>query len=441
MSSPPRRRPLRPDIRPAAAPPAAPPAAQMSGAETPLPRVRFAIAASLPTVGRRLLAWGLEVVVLTASIAIPFQLGRQVNDRVAAPQVDLTPPLQWVQTGTARALGLSPRSLPAQVTPLTNVFWSAALGLPLLLVAGHCYSLSRTGHSWPKRCLGLQVLALNGQMPGLRRTLLREAIGKWGAPLLLAYGVWQVSGAFPMVSLLVGFTAIALVGESLTSLGNRPRRAGHDWLAGTCVVDQETGAIIRLSSLWEAEAEAHGRGRAIAGPQAVVMPPRSDWSDPDLTLSKIGVGVGLLLTVGGLIGVGSYWWLERPLTRFANPDKTLYTHLVSTLTDPTLDPAARRAAVLALGNLPDDRVTPLLVDLIAQTDDVLWLDALQQALVTRGPEAFPYLRRLNQSLVADLAMQGEPTLHRTLLIRLQTVNRIVAKLLLLEGGGGDRSGS
>jgi uncharacterized protein YjbI with pentapeptide repeats len=106
---------------------------------------------------------------------------------------------------------------------------------------------------------------------------------------------------------------------------------------------------------------------------------------------------------------------------------------VSTLTNPELDAEARRAAVLALGTLPDDRVTPLLVDLIAQTDDVLWLDALQQALVARRADAFPALKRLNQSLAADLAMQGDPALHRTLITRLQTVNRILTKLILLEG--------
>ncbi|MGD1943600.1 MAG: pentapeptide repeat-containing protein [Leptolyngbyaceae cyanobacterium] len=93
--------------------------------------------------------------------------------------------------------------------------------------------------------------------------------------------------------------------------------------------------------------------------------------------------------------------------------------------------------MLALGNLPDDRVTPLLVDLIAQTDDLLWLDALQQALVARGAEAFPHLRRLNQGLAADLRMQGEPTRHYTTLIRLQTTNRILTKLVMLEEGDRD----
>lgn len=406
----------------------------------PQPPVAAAVQ-RVPTLGRRFLAWGLEVAILTTSVVGPFYAGHQLHQNTETPQADLSPALQWVQTGAAKALGLSPRSLPQKVTPLTNLLWSASLGLPLILAAAHVYSISRYGRSWPKQWMGLQVLALNGQMPGLGRTLVREGMGKWGNPLLVAYGIWRVSGAFPVLSLFVGLGAIALIGESLTGLGNRPRRACHDWLAGTCVVDQETGAIIHLSSLWDAEAQPrYGWGRHAdwaqsVGPTSVVLnPTRQTWQDANLTGANVGLGLGLLLTLGGLIGVASYYWVERPETVVNRSNQNLYAHLVATLTNPELDPAARRAAVLALGNLPDERVTPLLVDLIAQTDDPLWLDALQQALVARGAAAFPPLRRLNQSLAADLAMQGNPDLHRTLIIRLQTVNRIVSKLILLEAG-------
>lgn len=440
MSSPSRRQPQQPDIQPSIKPIADSPSKHSADQRDPFAETRTVLPA-VPTLGRRFLAWSLEVAMLTASVVGPFYLGSQLNQKAQEPSADLAPTLQFVQTRSAQALGLSPRSLPAKVTPLTNVLWSASLGLPLILAAAHIYSVSRYGSSWPKRWMGVQVLALSGQMPGLGRTLVREGIGKWASPLLVAYGIWRVSGAFPVLGLFVGIGAIALIGESLTGLGNRPRRAFHDWLSGTCVVDQETGAIVRLSSLWDAETKppfswglssdwAHS-----VGPTSVVInPTRQEWRDSDLTPSKIGLGLGLLLTIGGLLGVGSYYLVGRPAAMAPTPDENLYVNLVSTLTNPELDPAARRAAVLALGNLSDDRVTPLLVDLIAQTDDPLWLDALQQALVARGAEAFPPLRRLNQSLAADLAMQGDPALHRTLLIRLQTVNRIVTKLILLEEG-------
>lgn len=413
-----------------------------SAAPSPPPAASRSLAQAVPTLGRRLLAWSLEIAVLTGSVVGPFYLGSELHRRADAPTTELAPVLQVVQRQGAKVLGLPPRSLPTEVTHLTNLLWTTSLGLPLLLVAGHLYRLGRTGSSGPKQWLGLQVLALNGQTPGLGRSLVREVVGKWGSPLVVAYGVWQISGAFPVIPLLLGLGGLALVSESLTGLGNRSRRAWHDWLAGTCVVDAETGAMIHLSSLWDAEAKIPvGLGRAsdwlqAVGPTSVIINPDGGrWKVSDLTLPKLGVGLGILLTIGGLAGVGSYFLFGRPaVSTVPTADANLYPDLVSTLTNPELDPAARRAAVLALGNLPDDRVTPLLVDLIAQTDDPLWLDALQQALIARGPTAFPELRRLNQGLAADLTMAGAPTTRRTTYIRLQTVNRIVTKLLLLESG-------
>ncbi|MGD1859582.1 MAG: pentapeptide repeat-containing protein [Leptolyngbyaceae cyanobacterium] len=401
-------------------------------------------AAKVPTLGRRLLAWSLEIALLAGSTVGPFYLGHVVNQRAVNRSAELAPALQEIQQQGAKILGISPRSLPTQVTPLTNLLWTASLGLPFLLTLGHLYTLGRSGRSAPKRWLGLQVLAVNGQMPGVGRALVRELVGKWGSPLILAYGVWQVSGAFPVVSIFVGLAGLALIGESLTGLGSRSRRAWHDWLAGTCVVDQNTGAMIHLSSLWQGEPKmTAGLGQfsdwvQTAGPRSVIInPDRAGWRATDLTLPKIGVGLGLLITLGGLIGVGGYFLLGRPASfPLSAAEESLYGNLVSTLTNPELDPAARRAAVLALGNLPDERVTPLLVDLIAQTDDSLWLDALQQALIARGPEAFPALRRLNRGLAADLTMPG-PALRQTTITRLETVNRIITKLLLLETG--DRS--
>ncbi len=391
----------------------------------------YPLRSRVPTLGRRFLAWVLEVGILTGSITVPLYLGGKLNAWVDTPTANLTPPVQSAQQAIARALGISPRSLPHKVAPLTNFLWSLSLGLPLLLASAHIYSIGRWGRSWPKACLGLQVMALNGQFPGLPRALLREGVGKWGLPLGVAYGVWRLSGAFPSVGVLGGVALLALVGESLSALGNRPGRAWHDVLAGTCTLDPETGAIVHLASFWEAEAASAGRLPSLeagGGIISVVFSPETDWITQP---SRLGLGLGLLLGLGSLAGVGSYfvWSNHSP----ASNDETLYVNLVSTLTNPELDAAARRSAVLALGNLPDDRVTPLLVDLIAQTEDPLWLDALQQALVARGSEAFPPLQRLNQSLAADLAMQVDPMLHRTRIIRLQTVNRILTKLLLLEG--------
>ncbi|MEL6384687.1 MAG: pentapeptide repeat-containing protein [Cyanobacteria bacterium J06626_18] len=401
---------------------------------------------SVPTLGRRFLAWSLELAIFAGSIAGPLYWGGQLNQRAEEPSTNLTPVLRVTQTTLAKSLGLSPRSLPQKVTPLTNVLWSIALGLPLALAVAHFYSIGRYGRSWPKQWLGVQVLALNGKLPGWRRSLLREGGGKWGGPALVAYGIWQLSGGFPGLLILGGLSVLALVGENLTGLGNRPHRSWHDWLAGTCVVDQETGAIIRLSNLWDEEAapssiaqnasQALILGDTYGGLTSVVLDPASvERRRHRIHPSGLGLAVGMLLILGGLAGVGSYHLFTVPKS-VNEAEETLYTRLVSTLTNPEVDTAARQAAVLALGNLSDDRVAPLLVDLVAQTDDSQWLDVLQQALMAQGTDAVPALRRLNQSLANDLPRQNDVGQRHSMTLRLQTVNQILAKLVLL--GPSDR---
>lgn len=398
---------------------------------------------TLPTLGRRFLAWALEVSVLAGSIAGPFYLGSYFNQRHVSASVRLTPALRLVQHTAGRTLGLSPRSLPTQVVPLTNWLWSVSLGLPLILTAAHFYQMGRYGQSWPKQWLGVQVLALNGQLPGWRRSLLREGVGKWGGPLGVAYIVWQASGLFPVLIALGGLGVLTLVGESMTGLGNRPRRSWHDWLGGTCVVDRDTGAIIQFSSLWANEDLDSARptvnrlhdSHALvskeihSGLTSVVLGPSSyaqhNWMQP----SQVGLGLGLLLAVGGLAGIGVYHIVSVPAPSAIASD-ALYADLVSTLTNPELDPGARRTALLALGNLADDRVAPLLANLILQTDDPQWLEAIKQALVAQGAIAVPELRRLNQSLAADRANGSAPGQAATM--QLQTVNWILMQLIASE---------
>lgn len=398
---------------------------------------------ALSVMGRRIVAWSLELGLLTASIAVPLEMGGWVNARAAEPRRELSPALQWAQRVTARQLGLSPRSLPTQVAPFTNLLWSVALGAPMVLASLHLYQVARRGASGPKRWLGVQVVTLEGRVPGWRRALLREGLGKWGGPIAIAYGLWQVSGAFPTIILLTGLGAVALVGEGLTALGNRPRRAWHDWLAGTCVVDRDTGAIVRLESLMDQESpllpRSQRRSAALTwmeddgGLTSVVLNPLGSWHDaPWHGWGRRAFSLGLsgVLLLGALAGVGGTHLLSQ-WTGDRSRNDTLFVNLVATLTNPAADASARRAAVLALGNLPDDRVTPLLVDLIAQANDPQWLDALHQAIVKRGPEAVPDLRRLNRSLSADLNAQRDPARRRQLMARLQTVNRVLTKLIVL----------
>lgn len=415
--------------------------------ETSIPEADAQIvSASVPTFGRRLIAWTLEVAVLTGSCLGPLYLGGQLNQTAPASAVALSPSLQTAQQWMARGLGLSPRRLPKAVHPITNILWSASLGLPIVLAAAHLYSVGRYGKSWPKQWLGLQVLALSGQMPGWRRALLREGVGRWGGPLLVAYSIWHWSSAFPGLMVLSSLSLVSLIAENLTGLGNRPHRPWHDWLAGTCIVDDKTGAIVRFEEFW-GDGTNHQDARqtdttltwveAEGGLKTVVLEPDDTLKRHRLRPSSVGIGLSFLLSLGGLAGVGGYRLLG-PSHAERQADRSLYLHLVKTLTDPTVATADKRAATLALGNLTDDRATELLVDFIAQTEDPQWLEALQQALIRQGATAIPPLRQLNQSLSADLAMTGDSASRAVLVIRLQTVNRALAKLIRLREQWGDR---
>lgn len=398
----------------------------------------------LPTLGRRLLAWSLESAILAASILVPLHLGGKLNQQAVAPSAQLTPTLVFAQTQLAKALGLPARSLPRQVTPLTNFLWSASLGLPLILAMAHLYSLSRNGKSWPKQRLGVQVLTLNGHMPGWRRAVLREGLGKWGLPLAIAYGLWKLSGGFPTTLILGGLGILTLVGESLSGLGNRPRRPWHDYLAGTCVVDQHTGAIIRLSSLW-----------SDAPDRRLSQPPPEDsltwWEAEGGLVSRVlqpgslpksasgprqgswGTSLSVLLLLGGLLGGSGYYFFSTADSEDTSTE-ALYVRLVSTLTDPGISLADKQAAVLALGNLSDQRAPSFLVSLIGQSENPQWQATLQQALIAQGFDSLPALRRLNQSLKADLGNSPALPLRKTLIIQLQQVNQVLVKLMVLEAG-------
>ncbi|MEO1094329.1 MAG: pentapeptide repeat-containing protein [Cyanobacteria bacterium J06638_28] len=415
--------------------------------ETSIPEADSPIvSASVPTLRRRLVAWALEVAILTGSCLGPLYLGGQLNQTAPASAVALSPSLQTAQQWMARGLGLPSRRLPQAVHPVTNLLWSASLGLPIVLAAAHLYSVGRYGKSWPKQWLGLQILALSGQMPGWRRTLLREGVGRWGGPLLVAYSIWHWSSAFPGLIVLSSLSLVSLITENLTGLGNRPHRPWHDWLAGTCIVGDDTGAIVRFEELWSdggGHQDARETGTTLTwveaegGLKSVVLGPDDTVKRHRLRPSSVGIGLSFLLSLGGLAGVGGYRWLGQSHSE-RQADRSLYLHLVKTLTDPTVATADKRAATLALGNLADDRATELLVDLIAQTEDPQWLEALQQALMRRGAAAIPPLRQLNQSLSADLAMVGDSASRSALVIRLQTVNRALAKLIRLREQQGDR---
>ncbi|MEA5451666.1 pentapeptide repeat-containing protein [Leptolyngbya sp. CCNP1308] len=421
---------------------------QPISAQVSAARVREQLSAARSLSLRRLAAWGLEVGLLVSTVALPWGLGEAVRRSSATTGMPVNPAVAGVQRGLARPLGLSRQRLITDVPLLTNVLWFGTLVLPIAFVGSQLYSLSNRGKTWPKAWLGLQVVAIDRSVPGIQTTLVRE-LGRWGVPVVVAYGLWLGSGAFPSLSWLGGLAIVCGLGAGAIGQTSRLRLTWYDSLAGTRVVLLRGGQV-PIRYLPEADGQSHhsfreGASAALTTPlvgltteeygglTAIVLSPaeaaevlgpqgwRRHWP-------VLGVLAGVVL-LGGLGGL----WLDRRLPSAERDRDALFLALVENLSRNAASFSDRQAAALALASSQDARAIPLLVDMLAQTGDPDLLDTLQQALVTLGPPAIPHLQRLNLALANDLmALPLEQRLIPQL--RQRTVKRTLNKILVLHSG-------
>ncbi len=413
---------------------------------------------------RRVLAWGLEASLLVGSVALPWALGEAVRQRSDADVVPLNPAASLVQGAIARTVGWSRPMLITEVPPLTNLLWLGALGLPVVLAGSQIHSLSKTGKTWPKVWLGLQVTTPDSPMPGYGTTIKRE-LSRWGLPTVVAYGLWVGSGAFPALPWLGGLVVVCTLAQGMTALTSRSRRSLHDHLAGTRVVLLRGGQIPLKYRPEPSDspgmngASAYGFGpngfvtsrgmplvprslltitEEYGGLRAIVLAPpdpalgatQSQGWRRYLSLPVVGgtAGVLALVAVGGL-------WLSRdraPQSMAQQPDD-LFLALVENLSQNATSFSDRQAAALALASTQDPRAITLLVDMLAQTGDPALLDTLQQALVTMGLPAIPPLQRLNLALANDI-VSLPPEQQMIPRLRQRTIKRTLAKILVLHSG-------
>lgn len=427
---------------------------------------------------RRLLAWGLEVGLLVGAATVPWGLGDLVRQRAETSVVPLNPVSQAVQGGAARLLG-RPRSSLVQTVPVTtNLLWFSGVLLPMGLLGAHLHQLARTGKSWPKAWLGLQVVTLDNGMPGYRAALLREGVGKIGAPLGVAYLVWLGSGT--LLSGVTGGTTVLIcaLGLGATGFTNPSRRALHDYLAGTKVLLLRGGqlpvkhpgahtnaqtatvdlspdgtvspvgaqtALVRPTVATAAhrlfpfaQAQLLTMTQEEGGLRAIILSPLEEgqpqrwWQRWSWGWIGLGVaGVTLALALG--YGLRRQALVNPTLAPTPRASDDLFLALVENLSLRANTFRDQQAAALALASSQDPRAITLLVDLLAQTGDPALLDTLQQALVTLGPPALPHLQRLNLTLANDLVALA-PDQRLIAQLRQRTVKRTLAKILVLHSG-------
>ena len=403
----------------------------------------------LPLVTRRIAAWTVEVSMVVISAVVPFSAGMYIKENAQGTQVALNPVLAATAETITKTLSLPVTRSDRQVPPLTNFLWSAVLVVPVSLTVWQIYLMAKTGSTLPKRWFGVRVVTAKGTVPGLRRVLLREAIGTWGVPLTLAYIIW-LGSAFPNLGILIGLSGLMVLAEGISARFNRQRRCWHDQLAGTYVVSANRTFApfaappnLGMRSLKPLDS-SHQLDSSVYYPNVrFVMPPtqrRSWWKwmrqHPSLTLLLVSLS-SMAAVLATLVGTQIYIQTQKNYRESQQYKSQQFIALLQKLDADATTLDERQKAVLALGTLDNPQSLQLLVDLLGQETKPELIDAIQQAVASTGPRALPYLQTLNKSVANQLETQrytATPSELSVLNQRLQATQKAIANVLTIYSG-------
>ncbi|NHC35172.1 pentapeptide repeat-containing protein [Scytonema millei] len=413
----------------------------------------------LPLATRRFAAWAVEVSLVALSGLIPYSLGEQAKLEPSGEQVTPNPVVALTQKAIASTLTISAEPSDRRlVTPLTNIFWSVAVITPLLVGGWQLYLLGKTGSTLPKRWLGVRVVSAAGTVPGLSRIAIRETLGMWGLPLSVAYIMWRAT-AFPHLGIFFGLSCFFVLGEGMTARFHRQRRCWHDLIAGTYVVDANRAMTILPGTrakqlIGSASVQGAGSKGLYNSPspqlqtqpsvaKSVINKPkvrRSWWQlmrqHPNLLLFLAFLSC-MVAVLGTLIGIQIYIQAQKYQRQLAENKSTQFLTLIQHLDASGTTLSDRQRAILALGTIGDPQVLQLLVDLLGQEQRREIIATVQQALVSSGSSALPYLHRLNQSVANEIAAgrySSSPTELARRTQQLQATQQAIGKILAVYGG-------
>jgi len=412
-------------------------------------RIQFA-----PLWVRRGGALAIELSLIVGSAIVPYQLGVYARDREIGQPVPLSPSISAVRDGFAIAFGTAERQPNRNVSPLTNLFWTGAIAAPLLVGAWQLCRLGTTGLTDPKRWFGVRVVSEMGQPCGVARIVLREAIGRWGVSAVLGYGFWLTIGGYGSGGLLVGIVGALTLADSLCTRIDRLHRTLHDRLAGTYILDMFRYDYGYSAVVWpqgpdrrhwtQTDPDEPIEAIVLLDGDPVLPPPVPGlwlWmrTHPITTLGLLGL-FGIAALLGTLAGTQVYVQQQTNQRQQTAEANALYLSLVDKLAPLPGAVDERKNAILALGTLDDDRVRTLLVDLLAQETDPTLIDAIQQAIVSRGTASIDGLRRLNQGLRNELDTLDRNAADRDLIARrLRATQQAIAKIAI--GYSGEMPGA
>ncbi|HEY9803465.1 MAG TPA: pentapeptide repeat-containing protein [Leptolyngbyaceae cyanobacterium] len=406
-------------------------------------------ASSLPLVTRRFAAWAAEITLLATAGLIPYGIGVYVNSRSDFNREPLHPVLVVTQRAIARPLALpADYGIPSVAWP-TNYLWMLALIAPTTLSWWQLYLLAKTGSTMPKRWFGVKVVNDEGTPPGLAAVVVREGIGRWTVPVSVAYILWRYSFAFPNLGLFTSLAVLMVLGEALALPARRGRKALHDWLAGTYVVDAnypvaaaDVAASGRTLSATNQPEEGNGLAATAMAmsypqPEAIAIDNNSSvglWrrmqQNPSLTLFGVAL-TSMTAVLATLIGTQVYIQTHKG-NREAPPVSTQqFLALVQQLNPESgASIEDRQRTILALGSLKDFQSINFLTDMMVKETNPILIDTIQQALTSVGTAAIPELQDKNQFLASELNAVGSAspereTRQKRLQINQQTINKIL----------------
>ncbi|MBD2438893.1 pentapeptide repeat-containing protein [Nostoc sp. FACHB-110] len=389
---------------------------------------------SLPLVTRRFAAWATEIALLATSSLLPYGLGTYINSRSDINRVPLNPILVVTERAIARPLALPVSFGIPNVAWPTNYLWMLALIAPVTLSWWQLYLLAKTGTTLPKRWFGVRVVNEQGKAPGLGAVIAREGIGRWSVPVSIAYILWRYSFAYPNLSLFTFLAVLMVLGESLALPSRQGRRALHDWVAGTDVIDANRpigrGALVKTNEP-EAQTTASETAAPLTGSETKLP---TLWrrlrQNSNLTLFIVTLA-SMTAVLATLIGTQVYIQTQQSQRTTKEINSQKFLELVKQLSPNSgASVEERQSTILAMGGLNDPQSIQFLSDLLVNETNPALLDTIQQALTTVGISAIPELKNKNQFLANELESATSPQdrelRQKRLQLNQQTINKILS---------------
>jgi len=378
----------------------------------------------LPLGTRRFAAWTVEITLVITSGLVPFALGMYVNDRTQLNRVPLNPVLVLTERAIARPLALPINYGIRYVAWPANFLWTAAILAPITLSLWQLYLLGKTGSTIPKYWFFVRVVNVQGTPAGLTAAIVRESLGRWTIPVLIAYLIWRYSFAFPNLILLVLLTGLTVLGEGMGWPSQKRRRAFHDVLAGTYTVDAN---IVAKQNQQGDNLSNHEINQSIDQNGSLPNPTRRN---PNFTLFVVGV-TSMIAVLSTLVGTEIYIQTQEDIRRSAQINSQKFLALIQQLSpNSNASYEDRRNTILAIGSLNDLQSIKFLVDLLIKEANPQNQEIIQQALVHEGLKAIPELKQMNQFLATEIDGGGNSRVRQLrenqLVLNQKTINKILS---------------